>query len=90
MKPAPDWAVPLEDDHVWCPECRDTLYLGEMEWPDPLMLEPGEVVEIFVSCYAGGDDPCDADVLVRRRVNAAGDDYDGPPVNVWPMEGDDG
>jgi hypothetical protein len=83
----PEWARhDLEPNYVWCTACHSDLCLEGVEWPDPTEHEPGEVVEIWVSCYVDFDDgeQCDEEVLVYRRVNAAGDGYEGQPMNLWP------
>jgi len=77
-------AYTLDDEHVWCPNCRSDLCLVGTQWPDPTEREPGEVVTVWVSCYVEDDDGqvCDEDILVQLTVNAAGDGYEGPPKNV--------
>lgn len=75
----------LEQPHVVeCPRCGSEVYLEGIDWPDPADHEPGDVVSVWVSCYAqadGGGDPmgefadaetCDEDILVGRLVLEGG------------------
>lgn len=81
----------LDDGYVWCTECGSEIYVAAVDWPDPSELNPGDDVHRWVTCYVEiGEYACEADVLLRRTVNDAGDGYTGPAVNDSLPGVDDG
>ena len=65
---------------VECPRCGSDIHVDGVEWPDPDDYQRGDIVRVWVDCYAeacgGGDpmgefddgEPCGEPVCVGRPV----------------------